>query len=95
MMRLSGLLGFFLVFPFASACCRETYWLESPWFEFPESYSKFPLAISFTNGDVCFHVSLSVRPTLSFLPANHVHKSVLYVCISIVALQIISSVPSF
>ena len=39
------------------------------WFEFPESYSKFPLAIYLTHGKVCFHVSLSIPPTLSFFPA--------------------------
>ena len=29
-----------------------------------ESYSKFPLAIYFTCGNVCFHVALSIHPTL-------------------------------
>ena len=29
-----------------------------PMFEFPESYSKFPLALYFTYGNVCFHVTL-------------------------------------
>ena len=33
--------------------------------------------------------------TLSFLPSPYVHKFVLYVCVSIAALQINSSVPSF
>ena len=43
---------------------------------------------------VCFHATtLSVRPTVSFLSC--VHKSVPYVCVSIAALQICSSVPSF
>ena len=45
------------------------------------SYSKLPLAIYFTYGNVCFHVTLSLHPTLSFLLTPHcVHKSVLYVC---------------
>ena len=43
--------------------------LPSPgWFEFLESYSMFPLAIYFAYGNVCFHVSFSVPPTLSFIP---------------------------
>ena len=29
-------------------------------FEFPEPYSKFPLAIYFTYGNVSFHVTLSI-----------------------------------
>ena len=39
-----------------------------PWCEFPESYSKFPMAIYFTYGNVCFHVTFSIHPTISFLP---------------------------
>ena len=52
------------------------------WFEFPESYSKFPLAIYFIYGNVSFHVTVSICPNLSFspTPAPGVHKSVLYVC---------------
>ena len=34
---------------------------------FPESYSKFPLAIYFTYGIINFHVTLSVHLTKSFL----------------------------
>ena len=66
-----------------------------PLFEFPEPSSKFPLAMYFTHGNVSYHVTLSIHPTLSLLPSPHVHKSVLYVCVSIAALKIISSVPSF
>ena len=33
--------------------------------------------------------------TLSFLPSPHIHKFVLYACLSIASLQINSSVPSF
>ena len=40
--------------------------LQNP-FEFPESHSKFPLAIYFTYGNICFHVTLSIYSTLSFL----------------------------
>ena len=42
---------------------------------------------------ICFHATVSIHPTL-FFPCC-AHKSVLYVCISIPALQIGSSVPSF
>ena len=42
--------------------------LLGSWFEFPESFSKFPLAIYFTYGNVCFQVTLSIPPTLSFFP---------------------------
>ena len=34
-------------------------------FEFPQSYSKFPLSIYFTYGSVSFHVTLSMHLTLS------------------------------
>ena len=34
-------------------------------FEFPEPYSKFPLAIYLTHGNVSFHVTLSIHLTLS------------------------------
>ena len=49
-------------------------------FEFPEPYSKFPLAIYFTYSNVSFHVILSIHLTLS------PNKSILYVCFSAVAL---------
>ena len=42
---------------------------------------------------IYFSATLSICPSLSF--PSWVHKSVLYVCISIAALQICSSVPSF
>ena len=54
-----------------------------PLFEFPESYRKFLLTIYFTYGNISFHVTLSKRLILSFLPLpHHVAKSVLYVCFS-------------
>ena len=37
-----------------------------PLFEFIEPYSKFQLAIYFTNGNVSFHVTLSIHLTFSF-----------------------------
>ena len=36
-----------------------------PLFEFPETHSKFPLAIYFTYGNVGFHVTLSIYLSLS------------------------------
>ena len=36
-----------------------------PLFEFPETYSKFPLAVYFTYGNLSFHVTLSIHLTLS------------------------------
>ena len=36
-----------------------------PLFEFPKTYSKFPLAVYFTHGDVSFHATLSIHLTLS------------------------------
>ena len=50
-----------------------------PLFEFPQSYSKFPLAIYFAYGNVSFHVTLSIHFTLSS-PLPIVHMSILYVC---------------
>ena len=54
-------------------------------FEFPESYSKFPLAIYITYGIISFHVTLSIYFILSS-PLPMSIKSILYVCFSIVAL---------
>ena len=57
-------------------------------FELPASCSKFPLT-------VCTYISaLSIRPPHPCFPCC-VRKSVLCVCLSISALQIGSSVPSF
>ena len=36
-----------------------------PLFEFPKSYSKFPLAVYFTYGNVSVHVTLPIHLTLS------------------------------
>ena len=63
-------------------------------FEFPESHSKFPLAIYFTYGIVNFHVTLSIHLILSLFLSYHVLRSVFYVYFSIAALKINSSVPS-
>ena len=62
-----------------------------PLFEFPESYSKSPLAICFIYCNVYFHVALSIYP-LSPSPLPPLHKSVLCVCVFIASLQVISSV---
>ena len=68
-------------FPIPALCV-----VTEPQFEFPESYSKYPLAIYFTYDSS--YVIPFLRPTLSFLSSRSVHKSILYVCVSIVALQI-------
>ena len=68
--------------------------VAEPLFEFPESHSKFPLAICFTRGIINFYVTLSIRLPFSLLSSHVVHRSVLYVCFSIAALKINSSVPS-
>ena len=64
-------------------------------FYFPESYSKLPLAIYFTYGNISLFPCYSLHTPHSLFPSPHVHKSVLYVCFSIAALQINSSVLSF
>ena len=52
----------------------------------PESDNKFLLAIYFTYGSV--YASMLLCPFISPTPSSLVHKSVLYVCILIAALQI-------
>ena len=42
--------------------------VTEPLIEFPEPYSKFPLAVCFTYGNISFHVTLPIHLTLSFLP---------------------------
>ena len=63
-------------------------------FEYPESHSKFPLAICYTHGIVNFYVTLSIHLPFSLLFSHLVHMSVLYVCFSIAALKINLSVSS-
>ena len=50
-------------------------------------YSGYSLAIYFIDGSIYTSILLSIHPTLSF-PCFHVHRSVLYICVSIPALQI-------
>ena len=69
--------------PMPSACHR-----------FPESDSKFPLAICFTHGIVNFCITLSLHLPFSLLSSRFVHRSVLYVCFSTAALKINSPVLS-
>ena len=57
-------------------------WVTEPRCESPEIYSKFPLAVYLTYGNISFHVTLSIQPTLSVLPWPHVPKSVLYVYVA-------------
>ena len=52
------------------------------------------MSIYFIYDNEGFHVTVSIHLTLSFLHHLHAHKSVLYVCVSTAALQIISLVPS-
>ena len=54
--------------------------LLEPRFEFPESYSKFPLALYFTYGNVSFHVQFSTVQLLSCVllfvtPLSAVHQA--------------------
>ena len=51
--------------------------VTEPLFEFPQSYSKFPLATYLTYGIVNFYVTLSIHFPFSLLPSLHVHRSVL------------------
>ena len=50
--------------------------VTEPLFEFPESYSKFPLALCFTYGIVNFRVTLSIHLPFSLILSPHVHRSV-------------------
>ena len=68
--------------------------VAEPLSEFPESHSKFLLAIYFTHGIVSIYVTLSIHLPFSLLSSPHVHRSVFYVCFSTAALKINSSVPS-
>ena len=49
-------------------------------------YSSFPLAIYFTHGSIYVSTTLLISPTFSFF--LRVHKSILYVCISIPTLKV-------
>ena len=55
-------------------------------------YSRFPLAIYFTHGCIYVKPNLPIHPTLLFPTMS---MSILYICLSIPALQIGSSVPFF
>ena len=87
-------------FPPPSHPTLSLYVVTEPWFEFSESYSKLPMASYFTYGNIwcifpsCYSLRTS-HPLLPPHPSSHVRKSVLYVCVSIAALQIGSSVLSF
>ena len=62
-------------------------------FGFPESHSKFPLAICFTHGLVNVCVTFSIQLPFSLLSSHLVHGSALCACFSFAALKINSSVP--
>ena len=57
--------------------------------ELPVLYSRFLLALYFTHGSV--YMSIPISQFILLIP--HVHKSILYICISIHALRIVSSEP--
>ena len=62
--------------PFASHSIPPLQVVMEHWFDFPASYSKFPLAICFTDMficNICFNATFSVCPTLSF-PFNLTSK---------------------
>ena len=42
--------------------------VTKPRFEFPESYSKFPLTVYFIYGSICIRATLPIHLTVSFLP---------------------------
>ena len=76
-------------FPTPLDCCGSLVW--GPWV-----IQRIPIGclfyIQYCTG---VHAALFIHLNLSFLSPALVHKSVLYICISIAALQIGSSVPSF
>ena len=65
---------------------------QSTGFELPASHSKFPLAIKCSHSNVYVTVLISGCSMLFF---TLIHESVFYVYISIAALRIGSTVPSF
>lgn len=46
----------------------------------PASYSKFPLVLYFTDGNVCFHTLNSSHPVLPHCVHNSVHHVLLHCC---------------
>ena len=59
--------------------------------ELPVLYSKFPLAIYFTHGSI--YMLISVSQFIASCP--RVHISIIYIYISIPALEMVLSVPFF
>ena len=58
------------------------FWVDTePLFEFPESHSKFPLAIYFTYGNASFLIT-SFHASHPLLPSSQAHKSIPYICFS-------------
>ena len=57
------------------------------------SYTAASLPVYFTRDGICMSVQLSIHPTLSFF--HCVHNYTFYICVSISALQVGSSVPFF
>ena len=64
------------------------------WVELPVLYSGFSLVTCFLHGSVCMWIPVSEFIPLALSPIG-VHTFVLYVCVSISAFHICSSVPFF
>ena len=79
---------FLLPHPISLCGYRALVWV--PWV-----IQQIPSGYLFYIWQCMFPCTFSIHPTLSFLPPHRVHKSVLYVCISIAVLQIGSSLQSF
>ena len=60
-----------------SLCFPPLQVVTEPQFEFPETYSKFPLAIYFIYGNVSFHVTYSFHTSHPLLPCPQVCNSIL------------------
>ena len=67
--------------------------VAEPLFEFPESYSKPPLAVCLTSGVVHFSAALPIHLPFSLFSSARVHRSVLYVCFSIAAGRFFTAEP--
>ena len=55
--------------------------VAEPWLELPVM-QQTPLALHFTYGNVCFHGTLSIHPTLSFLPPPATSSSLFSISVS-------------
>ena len=65
--------------------------ITGPQTELPLLHTSFPLAICFTHGSV--YMSIPISQFIPSCPSTLVYTSVLYICVSLPALQIGASVP--